>query len=120
MRQIHIRLWGKLTCALTSTSRIIKAATPGETTRYFQILQPSNCVQTRAFRDAPVPLAKVASVDGTKGLDQKSTDAKGSASESAFAQEEKQTKTPWHRDGSNLPPVEKQRPTEAMAKGMRL
>lgn len=49
----------------------------------------------------------------------KTSDSKQFDLEDAVAQEkEKQTRTPWHREGSNLPPVARQRSAGAMTKGM--
>ncbi|KAL9583205.1 MAG: hypothetical protein Q9203_005178 [Teloschistes exilis] len=56
-----------------------------------------------------------------KELHQKSNDAHESDLNTAIAQEkEKQTKAPWHREGSNVPPVARQRSAGAMTKGKLL
>lgn len=48
-------------------------------------------------------------------------DSKRSDLEDAIAQEkEKQIRTPWHREGSNVPPVARQRSAGAMTKGKLL
>ncbi|KAL8710713.1 MAG: hypothetical protein Q9220_004731 [cf. Caloplaca sp. 1 TL-2023] len=52
---------------------------------------------------------------------QKSNDGQESDLSTAIAQEkEKQTKAPWHREGSNVPPVARQRSAGAMTKGKLL
>ncbi|KAL8729819.1 MAG: hypothetical protein Q9181_004865 [Wetmoreana brouardii] len=56
-----------------------------------------------------------------KELHQKSNDAQEYDLNEAIAQEkEKQTKAPWHREGSNIPPVARQRSASAMTKGKLL
>ena len=54
-----------------------------------------------------------------KDIHQRSNnDAQGSDfSEAVAQQKEKQTKAPWHREGSNTPPVARQRSAGAMTKG---
>lgn len=48
------------------------------------------------------------------------SDAQKSNMDDTIAQEtEKQQRAPWHREGSNLPPVARQRSAGAMTKGMR-
>ncbi|KAL8921535.1 MAG: hypothetical protein Q9208_005689 [Pyrenodesmia sp. 3 TL-2023] len=52
---------------------------------------------------------------------QESNDAQQSDHDEAIAQEkEKQARTPWHREGSNTPPVARQRSAGAMTKGKLL
>ncbi|KAL8948561.1 MAG: hypothetical protein Q9222_005257 [Ikaeria aurantiellina] len=56
-----------------------------------------------------------------KDRHQKSNDGQESDLSTAIAQEkEKQTKAPWHREGSNVPPVARQRSAGAMTKGKLL
>jgi len=53
-----------------------------------------------------------------KDLNQKGLDEQESQLDDAIAQEkEKQTRTPWHREGSQIPPVRRQRSAGAMTKG---
>lgn len=53
-----------------------------------------------------------------KELHQKSDEAHKSDFEKSIAREkEKQTKAPWHREGSNVPPVARPRSAGAMTKG---
>ena len=55
------------------------------------------------------------------GLCQKRQIRRESTIESAIGQErEKQTRAPWHREGSDLPPVARQRSAGAMTKGSRI
>jgi hypothetical protein len=56
-----------------------------------------------------------------KSLNQKGLDAQESEfNDAAIAEaKEKQTRTPWHREGSNLPPVRRLRSAGAMTKGTR-
>ena len=55
------------------------------------------------------------------GLYQKSQIRRESTIESAIGQErEKQTRAPWHREGSDIPPVARQRSAGAMTKGSRI
>ncbi|KAL9601942.1 MAG: hypothetical protein Q9219_002166 [cf. Caloplaca sp. 3 TL-2023] len=56
-----------------------------------------------------------------KDLRDQNNDAQGSDLNTAIAQQkEKQTKAPWHREGSNTPPVARQRSAGAMTKGKLL
>ncbi|KAL9581446.1 MAG: hypothetical protein Q9212_003894 [Teloschistes hypoglaucus] len=56
-----------------------------------------------------------------KELHQKSNGTHESDLNTAIAQEkEKQTRAPWHREGSNVPPVARQRSAGAMTKGKLL
>ncbi|KZF19205.1 DUF607-domain-containing protein [Xylona heveae TC161] len=56
-----------------------------------------------------------------KDLNQQGLDAQESDFENAIAEEkEKQIRTPWHRQGSQLPPVKRQRQASAMTKGKLL
>ncbi|KAL8721005.1 MAG: hypothetical protein Q9225_002210, partial [Loekoesia sp. 1 TL-2023] len=53
-----------------------------------------------------------------KDLHQQSNEAQETDLNTAIAQQkEKQTKAPWHREGSNTPPVARQRSAGAMTKG---
>ncbi len=53
-----------------------------------------------------------------KDLNQKGLDEQESKLDEAIAQEkEKQQRTPWHREGSAVPPVQRQRSAGAMTKG---
>ncbi|KAL8689862.1 MAG: hypothetical protein Q9218_004561 [Villophora microphyllina] len=78
------------------------------------------------FKKASFSHSSRVSVEGrltgaAKEPDQKSNDAQGSDLKEAIAQEkEKQAKAPWHREGSNLPPVARQRSAGAMTKGKLL
>ena len=55
------------------------------------------------------------------GLYQKRQIRRESTIESAIGQErEKQTRAPWHREGSDIPPVARQRSAGAMTKGSRI
>lgn len=53
-----------------------------------------------------------------KDLSQRGLEDQESQLDDAIAQEkEKQTRTPWHREGSQVPPVKRQRSAGAMTKG---
>jgi hypothetical protein len=55
-----------------------------------------------------------------KDLNQQGIDDQLSDYDTAIADEkEKQTKTPWHREGADTPPVRRQRSAGAMTKGRR-
>ena len=57
-------------------------------------------------------------VQAAKDLNQKGLDDQESQLDHAISQEkEKQLRTPWHREGSNVPPVKRQRSAGAMTKG---
>ncbi|MCJ1438369.1 hypothetical protein MMC27_007757 [Xylographa pallens] len=56
-----------------------------------------------------------------RSLNQKGLDAQESEIQDGISQEkEKQTRTPWHREGSNVPPVKRLRSAGAMTKGKLL
>lgn len=56
-----------------------------------------------------------------KDLNQKGIDAQMSEYDTAIADEtEKQTRAPWHREGADTPPVERQRLASKMSKGKLL
>lgn len=58
-------------------------------------------------------------VKARRNSDQSNVDAQASNIDDAVAQKkEKQTRTPWHREGSNIPPVARQRSAGAMTKGI--
>lgn len=58
-------------------------------------------------------------VKARRNSDQSNVDAQVSNIDDAVAQKkEKQTRTPWHREGSNIPPVARQRSAGAMTKGI--
>lgn len=62
--------------------------------------------------------ADVSYAQAAKDLNQKGLDHQESQFNDAIAQEkEKQTRTPWHREGSQVPPVKRQRSAGAMTKG---
>ena len=55
-----------------------------------------------------------------KSLNQKGLDEQESQIENGISEEkEKQVRTPWHREGSNVPPVKRLRSAGAMTKGRR-
>ncbi|MCJ1395909.1 hypothetical protein MMC18_008795 [Xylographa bjoerkii] len=59
--------------------------------------------------------------DTARSLNQKGLDAQESQIQDGISQEkEKQTRTPWHREGSNVPPVKRLRSAGAMTKGKLL
>lgn len=73
----------------------------------------------RAFRLSTALSTEGKNSDAAKIPAKKPLDSKPSDLEDAVAQEkEKQTRTPWHREGSNIPPVARQRSAGAMTKGM--
>jgi hypothetical protein len=56
-----------------------------------------------------------------QNLNQKGVDQAESQIEDAIGQEkEKQARTPWHREGSDVPPVKRLRSAGAMTKGMEI
>ena len=55
-----------------------------------------------------------------KSLNQKGLDEQESQIENGMSEEkEKQVRTPWHREGSSVPPVRRLRSAGAMTKGTR-
>lgn len=62
--------------------------------------------------------ADLSYAQAAKDLNQKGLDDQESQFSDAIAQEkEKQTRTPWHREGSEVPPVRRDRSAGAMTKG---
>ncbi|KAI9877948.1 MAG: hypothetical protein M1830_002392 [Pleopsidium flavum] len=103
---------GTTTCAVRCLSY------PGSTDRprYLKqyLIPTSSFSQRRCY--ANKSYAQVA-----KDLNQKGLDEQESQLDVAIAQErEKQTRTPWHREGSQIPPVKRQRSAGAMTKGKLL
>ncbi|MCJ1427286.1 hypothetical protein MMC29_005189 [Sticta canariensis] len=75
----------------------------------------------RAFRLSTALSTEGKNRDAADDSAKKTLDSKRFDLEDAVAQEkEKQTRTPWHREGSNLPPVARQRSAGAMTKGKLL
>lgn len=73
----------------------------------------------RTLRPSSALATEGKSGDAADAHTKSSLDSKQSDLEDAIAQEkEKQTRTPWHREGSNVPPVARQRSAGAMTKGM--
>ncbi len=72
----------------------------------------------RGFAASRQPFAESGYVQAAKDLNQKGLDDQESQLSDAISREkEKQMRTPWHREGSNIPPVERQRSAGAMTKG---
>jgi len=62
--------------------------------------------------------ADLSYAQAAKDLNQKGLDDQESQFNDAIAQEkEKQIRTPWHREGSDVPPVKRERSAGAMTKG---
>ncbi|MCJ1459559.1 hypothetical protein MMC28_009938 [Mycoblastus sanguinarius] len=71
-------------------------------------------------RETAVSSAKSRYIATAKSFSQSDQLKKRSASEDAVGQEnDKQDKAPWHREGSDVPPVARQRSAGAMTKGNR-
>ncbi|KAI9814642.1 MAG: hypothetical protein M1827_003198 [Pycnora praestabilis] len=65
--------------------------------------------------------ADVSYTEAAKDLNQKGLDQEEAQLEDSIEQEkEKQIRTPWHREGSDVPPVDRQRSAGAMTKGKLL
>ena len=74
--------------------------------------------QARSFRLFTYNQRDKAPPTVTTDLEQrKSDDHKSSLDDSIAQEKEKQTRAPWHRDGSDLPPVARRRSAGAMTKG---
>jgi hypothetical protein len=64
------------------------------------------------------PVRFVSSAQKARDLNQQGIDEQESKLDKALSQEkEKQTRTPWHREGADEPPVRRQRSAGAMTRG---
>lgn len=68
---------------------------------------------TRLFSSSRSHFADGRTLETARTEDGKEHDHDGSVSQ----EKEKQTRTPWHREGSNMPPVSRPRIASAMTKG---
>ena len=76
--------------------------------------------QRRAFHFSSWRRSEQTQSKDAKDLNQQALDKEESDIEHSIAQEkDKQQKTPWHREGSNVPPVARPRSAGAMTKGNR-
>ena len=83
-------------------------------------LRYSCVVPQQLQRETAVSSAKSRYIATAKSFSQSDQLKKRSASEDAVGQEnDKQDKAPWHREGSDVPPVARQRSAGAMTKGNR-
>ena len=72
----------------------------------------------RGFATSRQQFAESSYVQAARALNQKGLDDQESQLTDAIHQEkEKQVRTPWHREGPNIPPVERQRSDGATTKG---
>lgn len=72
-------------------------------------------------RSSASRLAKKRYLEAVTGFCLKRQVRRGSTIEKAIsAEKEKQNKAPWHREGSDMPPVARQRSAGAMVKGARV
>lgn len=78
-----------------------------------------NCSIRRARWDHASTLRELRCVGVAKSLHSSSEVRQEAAFEGALdQQEEKQARTPWHREGSDTPPVARERSAEAITKGV--
>ena len=81
--------------------------------------QTLNHSSYRSFVTTTPLLADKSHAQTAKELNQKGLDEHESGITDSISQEkEKQIRTPWHREGSNVPPVGRQRSAGAMTKGI--
>lgn len=115
-----LRLVGMVVTKLApySCPPIRTAITPTDSALALRKSGPHNGLLFRGFATSRQHFAESGYVQAAKDLNQKGLDEQESQLNDAISQEkEKQTKTPWHRDGSDTPPVERQRSAGAMTKG---
>ncbi len=75
-------------------------------------------LQTRAFGKCVIRSRNENYAEAAKSLNQKGLEHEESEVNDTLAHEkERQTRAPWHREGSDLPPVARQRSAGAMVKG---
>ncbi|KAL8997332.1 MAG: hypothetical protein Q9169_003366 [Polycauliona sp. 2 TL-2023] len=107
--------------------RKLTAASPAKRI-FFEALGDQTAVRNSRYctRFAPFSSSAISNAEGrltgaSKEPPQEGDDAAKTDINEAIAQEkEKQTRAPWHREGSNTPPVARQRSAGAMTKGMSI
>ncbi len=76
------------------------------------------CLQRRAFARSAIRSTDENFTEAAKSLNQKGLEHEESELNDTLAHEKKrQARAPWHREGSDLPPVARQRSAGAMTKG---
>lgn len=86
----------------------------------FHLKRHTPISQHRAFQFSSLRRSEQTQSKGVKELNRQALDKEESDFEDSIAQEkDKQQKTPWHREGSNVPPVARPRSAGAMTKGNR-
>ena len=108
---------------VVNTRQFATAAPPRRNFFQVSIVRPADR-GSRIGRFAPLSCSATLHAEGrltgaSKDPPQEGDDAAKTNINEAIAQEkEKQTKAPWHREGSNKPPVARQRSAGAMTKGV--
>lgn len=117
------------------SSKVLSSARPLLTPKWQPVCRPNlfsatsipnrlsdsvpNCSIRRALWHCATSLRELKCIGITKGLHSSSKVRQEAAFEGASEQqEEKQTRTPWHREGSDTPPVAREQSAEPITKGV--
>lgn len=120
MRVQHLRLVGSVVTKSAPTSCPHSRQTIPHINSALELRKsaPYSRLLIRWFATSTQQFAESGYVQAAKDLNQKGLDEQESQLNDAISQDkEKQMRTPWHREGSNIPPVERQRSAGAMTKG---
>lgn len=118
-----LRAFSRVRCVATSphtanTHIQVAAIARIQHQRYQSIPTPAR-TQCRHFSISTLLATDGSRTNAVKDVQQQNADPEESDLDRAISQEkEKQTRAPWHREGSNVPPVARQRSAGAMTKGM--
>lgn len=120
MQQRYLRTYDSLRCFMTSSKFFSDTLFQPWMIRSLKNSQCLNIGLNRAFAASITISAENKHIEATSSADSGGLEAQGSKLDDAIAQEkEKQTRAPWHREGSNIPPVRRHRSAGAMTKGKR-
>ena len=111
-------LLASITLRTTPTRRTLPCSFSWSTSNAKRLQIHQAIWKLRCSSTAPKLESRLA--EGDKNVSEQSSAIRKSSLDDAVAEEtEKQTKAPWHREGSDIPPVARQRSAGAMVKGIR-
>lgn len=118
MQQRYLRTYDSLRCFVTSSILFSDTLFQPWMIRSLKNSHRLNIGLNRAFTASITISAENKHIEATSSTDSRGSEAQQSKLDDAIAQEkEKQTRAPWHREGSNVPPVRRHRSAGAMTKG---
>ena len=118
--QVTTRVLARVPCAAVSRTPTVRRSIAKT---HLHARLPRSNSRTSLAKFSPFSSQSRVNVEGrlagaAKEFHNKGDEAQESKFEASVAQEkEKQTRTPWHREGSSTPPVARPRQASAMAKG---